>query len=286
VALWRRLRKIGALSLKTSAHVLPDQPVHFERFQWLAQQARDGGGEATLVRATQIEGTSNEDLIHLFQEARRPDYAALTKAVTELAKANRRRAGAEFADGLEKLRRQLQEIRAIDYFVSPAGHDVETLLRKAASMHEPVTRRRPPALLRKDYQRRLWLTRPRPEIDRVGSAWLIRKCIDLHARFVFGPSPAAHPQAIPFDMLDVEFTHHGDDCTFETLLKRFAIKDPLAVRIGEMIHDADLEDAKFQRAECVGIDLLCKGWARLKWPDAKILSAGMASFDALYASLA
>ena len=286
VALWRKLKKIGALSLKTSAHVLPDLPVHFERFQWLAQQARDGGGEATLVRATQIEGMSNEHLSHLFNEARKLDYVVLARAVNELAKINRRRPSRGFTDALDKLRRQFQDLLAIDYFSCPTAHDVETLLRKAATLHEPAARRAPAALNRKDFQWRVWLTRPRPEIDRVGSAWLIRKYIDPHARFVFRPSPAGYPGAVAFDMLDVEFTHHGGDCTFETLLKRFAITDKVAVRIGEMIHDADLEDAKFQRAECIGIDLLCKGWARLKWSDAEILKAGLRAFDALYASLA
>lgn len=137
---------------------------------------------------------------------------------------------------------------------------------------------------RKD-QRRVWLTRPRPEIDRVGSAWLIRKFIDPHARFAFAPKPDAHPEAIPYDVLNVEFTHHGEDCTFETLLKRFAIADAPARRIGEMIHDADLEDGKFQRAECLGLDLLFKGWARLGLSDAKILEKGFSCFDALHASL-
>ncbi|OAI43234.1 hypothetical protein AYO41_02380 [Verrucomicrobia bacterium SCGC AG-212-E04] len=285
VALWRRLKKIGALSLKTSAHVLPDQPVHFERFQWLAQQALDGGGEATLVRATRIEGLANDDLVHLFNEARKADYTALAAEVRKLANAGRRRPGPSFQAAVEKLRRQFQDLQAIDYFACPAAHDVEVLLSKAASRHAPATRRDAPILHRKDFQRRIWLTRPRPEIDRVGSAWLIRKFIDPHARFIFAPTAAGHPRAIPFDMLEVEFTHHGDDCTFETLLKRFAITDRVARRIGEMIHDADLEDAKFQRAECVGLDLLCKGWARLKWTDAKIVQAGQRAFDALYASL-
>jgi len=137
----------------------------------------------------------------------------------------------------------------------------------------------------KRYQRRVWLTRPHPEIDRVGSAWLIRKFIDPHAKFVFAPKPDAYPDAVPYDMMNVEFTHHGDACTFETLLKRFAITDSAVRRIGEMIHDADLEDGKFQRPECCGLDLLCKGWARLGLSDADILDKGFACFDALHASL-
>src|SRR5207244_12213454 len=106
-----------------------------------------------------------------------------------------------------------------------------------------------------------WLTRPRPEIDRVGSAWLISKFIDRKPKFVFAPKADADPDAIPFDMLDAEFSHHGNCCTFETLTKRFAISDNSLPKIVEMIHDADLDDARFQRVEAVGIDRVLKGWA-------------------------
>jgi hypothetical protein len=131
-----------------------------------------------------------------------------------------------------------------------------------------------------------WVTRPSPEIDRVGSAWLIRTFIDPRAAFVFAREAREHSDAVPYDMTDGEFTHHGEDCTFETLLKRFAIADAAAVRIGQMIHDADLEDGKFHRPECTGLDLVFKGWARQGLADAEILEKGFACFDALHAALA
>jgi hypothetical protein len=137
----------------------------------------------------------------------------------------------------------------------------------------------------KDYVGRTWLTRPRPEIDRVGSAWLIRKCIDPEARFIFDPKVSAHPNAVSFDMLDAEFSHLGDDCTFETLTKRFVIRNKAIQKIGEMIHDADLEDDKFQRTECVGIDHILKGWAKDGLADEEILRRGFECFDALYSFL-
>lgn len=284
VNLWRKLKKMGAYALKTSAYVLPDEPAHLERFQWLVQQVRDGGGEATLARVTAIEGLANEDLARQFNQARAADYAALGRQLNELIAANRKKPVEGLADALEKLQRQFQELRAIDYFECPAAHDVEVLLQRASRLSEPRTKS-PATLDVKRYQRRTWLTRPRPQIDRAGSAWLIRKFIDPHAKFVFAPKPDAHPEAIPYDMMNVEFTHHGDDCTFETLLKRFAITDSAARRIGEMIHDADLEDGKFQRPECSGLDLLFKGWARLDLSDGEILDKGFACFDALHAAL-
>jgi hypothetical protein len=129
------------------------------------------------------------------------------------------------------------------------------------------------------------LTRPRPEIDRVGSAWLIRKFIDSDGKFMFASKISANQRAISFDMLDAEFSHHGEDCTFETLTKRFGIQEKVVHKIGEMIHDADLDDEKFQRNECIGIDRVLKGWAREGMPDREILRRGFQCFDGLYAFL-
>jgi hypothetical protein len=143
------------------------------------------------------------------------------------------------------------------------------------------TRQRP-RLQRKDYRGKTWQTRPRPEIDRVGSAWLIRKFIDPEATFVFASDPPTRGDIIPFDMLEVEFSHQGDCCTFETLTRRFAIEDKAVRKIGEMIHDADLDDAKFQRTECVGIDRVLKGWGKTSMRDDEILARGFVCFDGLY----
>jgi hypothetical protein len=86
-------------------------------------------------------------------------------------------------------------------------------------------------------------------------------------------------------MLDVEFSHHGDCCTFETLIRRFGIEDKAVRKIGEMIHDADLEDEKFQRSECIGIDRMLKGWAKSGMSDDQILLRGFDCFDGLYSFL-
>jgi hypothetical protein len=149
----------------------------------------------------------------------------------------------------------------------------------------PQRSRKLQTLEAKQYRGKTWLTRPRPEIDRVGSAWLISRFIDPKAKFVFAPSAQSIPGAIPFDMLDAEFSHHGNNCTFETLVKRFALADKAVARIAEMIHDADLDDAKFQRVECLGIDRVLKGWAKQGLTDEQILDHGFECFDALYAFL-
>src|SRR5262249_29292483 len=123
---------------------------------------------------------------------------------------------------------------------------------------------------------------PRPGIDRAASAWLIRKFIDPKARFIFGMDPGKRPEAVPFDMAEVEFSHHGEDCTFETLVKRFGITDKAVLRSGGIVHDGDLEDEKFQRVECVGINIVLTGWARTSITDDELLAKGIECFEGLY----
>jgi hypothetical protein len=282
VAVWRRLKKMGAVQIKTSTYLLPDEPAQYEQFQWLAKQIRDYGGDSTLVRAQEIEGLTREKVVAMFNEARAKDYAELRRSLQNFIARQKKIDAEEAAAELERLTRQFREIRAIDFFDSPRGHDVAMLLRRA----EGPRRARPLAVLdKKQYQGKTWLTRPRPEIDRVGSAWLISKFIDRKPKFVFAPTAEAVPDAIPFDMLDAEFSHHGNNCTFETLTKRFVISDKSLVKIGEMIHDADLDDARFQRVEAVGIDRVLKGWAKQGLSDQEILRRGFECFDALYAFL-
>ena len=282
VAVWRRLKKMGAVQIKTSTYLLPDEPAQYEQFQWLAQQIRDYGGDATLVRAQEIEGLTKEKVIAMFNDARAKDYAELRKALQSFILRRKKMEAETTAAELERLTRQFREIREVDFFDSARGHDVAMLLRRA----EGRSRARQLAVLdAKQYQGKTWLTRPRPEIDRVGSAWLISKFIDRKPNFVFAPSADAVPGAIPFDMLDAEFSHHGNYCTFETLTRRFAIADKSIAKIGEMIHDADLDDSKFQRVEAIGIDRVLKGWAKQGLSDEEILRRGFECFDALYTFL-
>jgi hypothetical protein len=282
VAVWRRLKKMGAVQIKTSTYLLPDEPAQYEQFQWLAQQIRDYGGDSTLVRAQEIEGLTKEKVVSLFNTARDKEYVDLRKALQGFI-SRRRKSNAEFAAAeLERLTKQFRELRQIDFFDSPRGQDVAMLLRRAEG---PRRSAKLQTLDVRQYRGKTWLTRPRPEVDRVGSAWLISKFVDPKAKFVFAPSAQAVPEAIPFDMLDAEFSHHGNCCTFETLVKRFAISDKALTKIGEMIHDADLDDARFQRVEAVGIDRVLKGWAKEGLPDEEILRRGFECFDALYAFL-
>ena len=285
VNLWRKLKRFGAVQLKTSAYVLPDDAVQYERFQWLAKEIRDASGEATLIRVAEIEGMRNEQIVQMFNEARKGDYMEVKEACQRAIKGRRRKAE-ELAAECARQARRFHEIKEVDYFRSPAADDAEMILRRVEKLVNPKSIPAVQTKLRAaDFQGRTWLTRPRPGIDRCGSAWLIRKFIDAKAKFVFGSEPSAYPKALPFDMTDVEFSHHGDDCTFETLVTRFGITDKAVVTMAEMVHDADLEDEKFQRDECLGINVVLGGWARTRMKDSELLAKGMECFEGLYQGL-
>ena len=284
VKLWRQLKKTGALPFKTSASLLPESPDHYERFQWLAQQVRDAGGEATLIRVTEIEGLGHADIVRQFNEARASDYDTLADSLTKLLAANKRKTSDTFPHDLEGQLRQFEEIRRLDFFGCPRAQDVQMLIQRAGSLIGDRTKDIAKRSAKK-YSGCVWLTRPRPQIDRVGSAWLIRRFIDAKAKFVFANDPKQHPNAIPYDMFEVEFSHHGEDCTFETLVKRFGIADKAVIKMAEMVHDADLEDGKFQTKECIGIDRILKGWAKSGLKDEELLGRGTECLEALYLSL-
>src|SRR5438552_3294931 len=265
VSLWRKLRKFGAVQLKTSGYVLPDDPVQYERCQWLAKQIQDAGGEATLMRVAEIDGMSKQQIVGMFNEARGADYKELAAACRAALSPHKKRKKSELADALEKQRRRFSEIREIDYFNSPAAHDAQMLLERMEKALAPQTNAAQARRLHAhEFQGKIWLTRPRPGIDRAGSAWLIRKFIDSKAKFIFAMDPTARPLALPFDMAGVEFSHHGDDCTFETLVKRFSITDKAVLQIAQMVHDADLEDHKFHKPECLGLNAVLAGWAKIR----------------------
>ncbi len=278
LSLWRHLKRLGAVPLKTSASVLPDRPDLYESFQWLAQSLRQQGGEATLIRANDIDGISDDEIVALFQKARAADYEEILNAARALLPKGKKKLALPEA-ALEKLVARFQAVRRIDYFDCPALVKVTSVLASLRGGNDVRLQKKLPT---KDFQKRLWLTRPRPEVDRVGSAWLIQRFIDPEPTFVFAAESAAHPTALPYDMVGVEFGHHGDDCTFETLVKRFALNDPGVKKIAAIIHDADLGDGRHGTQEGAGLLAVFRGWARMGWSDHDILARGFECFDALH----
>jgi len=283
VQVWRHLRRAGSLPLHTSGYLLPDSPGNRERFEWLAALVRRAQGTASVVLAQSVDNLPAEELAQRFREARGRDYAALLREVT---RAGRSAKGVSPAQ-LTRFRRRLREIAEIDFFGSPARSRVEAALEQAAARDSHEGGATTMATQKKDYQKRVWVTRPRPKIDRVSSAWLIRRFIDPKAKFIFAADPARHPRAVPFDMYQPGgFGHRGEDCTFETLVKEFRIGDARVRTIAQIVHDADLDDEKFARQEGFGLLRVLEGWAEQGVPDRELLRRGMELIEGLYKGLA
>jgi hypothetical protein len=281
VEVWRKLKKYGALALRTSGYLLPNTPDNQERLEWLATSIRKNKGEASVVQIHAMDDFPSERLKEMFVAARSRDYEVLITELKKLAHKRKHEPG-----DIARFRRRLQEIAAIDFFNSPLRGRAEALLESADSIG--VSKAIPGSARKnkKDYQDRAWITRPRPGIDRVSSAWLVRRFIDPTAQFVFGNDPRKQPKAIPFDMFQAGgFGHRGDDCTFETLRKEFAIRDPKVEVIAEIIHDADLSDEKFGRNEAHGVDRILIGWAQQGISDDELLRRGMEMIEGLYRSI-
>jgi len=279
VEIWRKLQRYGTVPLGNSGYLLPNNLSNEERFQWLATAIRKYGGDASVVHVESIDNLSKPQLIGRFSEARAREYQEL---IRELQAFSSKGAEGKTNGRLGRLRNRFQEIVEVDFFNSPLQVRVKELLEHAASLRGPAsapTRK----VNAKDYKGRLWITRPRPGVDRCASAWLIRNFIDPKARFAFTPEDRVPASGVPFDMFHEEgFGHRGDDCTFETLTKQFHVRDPKVVLIGQIIHDADLLDDRFGRKEGYAVDEILKGWAQQGIPDDKLLERGMELIEGLY----
>jgi len=280
VEVWRKLQRYGAVPLGNSGYLLPNNLVNQERFEWLATAIRKYAGEASVVRVQSIDNLSTPQLVARFAEARAREYQELIGDLQKIASIP---AAKRSSSRVSRIRVRFREIADVDFFNSPLKKQVEGLLARADA--SPSRAGEAIKIIPREYVGRVWVTRPRPGIDRSASAWLIRRCIDKKARFNFAPEEHVPRGAVPFDMFHGGFGHRGEDCTFETLRKVFRIRDKKVDVIGQMIHDADLLDEKFGRKEGFGVDGILDGWAKQKIPDRELLERGIQLIEALYHSL-
>jgi hypothetical protein len=289
VKIGRRLVRVGAVPLKNSVYILPHSESSFEDFQWLRREVVESGGEATVLEAQFVEGLSDADVELLFRNARDADYAAIAEEARAL---NRRARGKlskdkrlEFESEIVRLERRASEIAAIDFFgvsgaVTVAGL-IEALRQRVApeEVQSVTTIEKVP----ESYLGRTWVTRSGIHVDRIASAWLIRRHIDTEAQFKFVQAKGYQPLPgeLRFDMFDAEFTHEGDRCTFEVLRERFTITAPGLQAVAEVIHDIDLKDNKFRRAETDGVAALIAGMCLRHRDDPARLERGTQLFEEL-----
>jgi len=294
VKIWRRLQDLGAIAVKNAVHALPMNEETQEDFEWLLREIVEGGGEAVVCEARLIDGLSDQEVRALFDQARDADYEEVAKDARALAKSLRPNAKpdaiAEHRIQVARLRKRLAQVVSIDFFGAIGREKAEGLLRglearlsegEAVKDKARIDSRESAFGTLRD---RTWVTRQGVYVDRIASAWLIRRFIDPEARFKFVSGKRYRPDdgELRFDMFEAEFTHEGDKCTFEVLLDRVAAKDPALRAIAEIIHDIDLKDNKFGRDEAVGIRTMIDGIALTTPDDLERIARGTELFNNLY----
>ena len=283
----RRLQQIGALAIKNSAYVLPHNDELLEDFQWILKEIIEEGGEAWLFQTDVIAGLSDDALEENFRKLRAEDYAALNEIGQALLVTIRALTPSQESSAVEaefrKLKRRSEEVRRIDFFQSPGREELEALLLTIDGILYP-SQSAPASVALTNLTGRTWVTRSGIRVDRMASAWLIRRLIDPAAQFVYvDPASYAHePHHLRFDMFEGEFTHQGNLCTFEVLLDLSQSSDLALRAIGEVVHDLDLKDNLYQRAETSGVKALINGIALEFQDDARRLEIATLVFEALY----
>jgi hypothetical protein len=287
----RHLQKVGAVAIKDSVYVLPNGDAALESFTWVAREISSGGGESSICESSFVAGSSNEAVRASFDTARGRDYAELaTEAratLRALGKARHldeaRRASGETA--LARYRRRLSEIVELDFFEATgreAAHAALAALESRVRGEPKARTRRTGATAR--VRGAVWVTRKGVHVDRIASAWLIKRFVDPEATFKLVPAKGYAPAAgeIRFDMFEAEHTHEGDACTFEVIARRFGVADAAVAAIGEVVHDIDVRDGKFGRLETAGVERLVNGIALTVGEDLARIALGSQILDALY----
>jgi hypothetical protein len=292
VRTWRRLQQIGALAVKQAVYVLPDSANAREDFEWLKTDIERAGGQASIFAADTVDSWSHDALVEEFRRSRQDAYTALAREAEVMLRRvgtdSRRSKRMPSRRMVQQLRERLTAVEHIDFFGSAGRDRVVTLVRQIeehAGSTSPAATTVKGGAAQRSYRGELWVTRPRPGVDRMASAWLIRRFIDREARFAFAADRGAVPRdGIPFDMFGVEFSHQNEGCTFETLCTVFAIDEPAVVRIAAIVHDLDLKDGRFGAAEAATVGAVIEGLQLAHGDDEALLEHGMSLFDSLYRS--
>lgn len=287
--LWRALRASGAGALRDGAYVLPSSPTARAQLETQATEVIVSGGSAELIEFASRDQTQEKHLLALFD--RSAEHARLIESVQAVSAGIGHDNDAEVRRRLAALRREIATLAAIDFFPGPSTQQLEQTLGDAeaaidalADGNEPQPR--PGAVPRRDitrYQNRLWATRQGLWVDRVASAWLIRRFIDANARFRWLRQPKDCPKsAVGFDFDGAEFSHVGVRVTFEVLLASFGLdRDAALLRLGSIVHALDVGGAP--AAEAAGLAAIMAGYRARGMDDDTLFGEASGVFDALYA---
>ncbi len=298
VKTWRRLQQLGAVAIRNAVYVLPNSPQAREDFEWMKAEILANKGEASIFAADTIDALTDDDIVRAFRADRERSFEAIRQDARALMREGAR-AGAIRGTDLRRFQRTVRQLRdrfaqvaATDLFGASGREEANAVVSELERLVAgPNTARlegspRAGALRAEDYRGRVWITRPRPGIDRSGSAWLIRRFVDPAARFAFGERPPSGSKSVPFDMYDVEFSHRGDKCTFEILSQRFGIADPAVAHLGRLVHDLDLKESRYHVPEAATVGRLIDGLRQAYSRDEELLEHGIVLFEALYRAFA
>ena len=294
VKIWRRLQAVGAASFKNALYLMPATDEALEDFEWTLREVRDAGGEGLILDARAVRGFTDEEIIAIFDAAREEQYRAIAEEIRAFAARFERKrdppSAEETATQHARFHGRISAVEAIDFFQANGREQVRALLRELEPRNisvdtlgaEPAVQTEKLASLKG----RTWVTRANVHVDRMASAWLIRRWVDPEAKFKWVADRNYRPEAseIRFDMYQAEFTHEGDQCTFEVLLNRLELKDAALAAIAEIIHDLDLKDQKFGRKETAGVQQLLAGIVGSQPSDDARIERATNLFDDLYHS--
>jgi len=299
---WRRLMKAGAVQLKGAVYVLPFNDEHYELLQWLVSEISEMKGEGAFTRIEHIDTMKDSEIIALFDRQRVDDYRVTGKTLDDFERrlGSIRRGGKaqnikELSEQFGRLLKEFEEVKRVDFFSSKEGAALNERIKRAAAELKKlsgaeIAKESPLAISTRAvdaYQGKIWVTRKRPFIDRMASAWLIRRFIDNSASFDFideKDMDSAGKNSVVFDMRGGEFTHVGDLCTFEVLIKSFGFKDKNLKKMAEIVHDLDVKDGKYGPAEAKGLEDILIGIRKTAKDDGDALEKGMQVFEMLYVS--
>ena len=285
----RRLMQLGAIPLKKSAYLLPAGETTLEDFEWLRREIVEQGGDGWILQGALKAGLSGDAAREAFRRARAADFAELAsdaRALLDRARLSATTDDPTLTTDWRRLDRRVKAVARIDFFDAPGREELEVLMETIDRTLHPA--QRPATGAVESLRGRTWMTRTGVKVDRISSAWLIRRFIDPAATFVFVEPDAKppSPDVVRFDMFEGEFTHDGDLCTFEVLLRASTRAADAALQaIAQIVHDLDLKDDRYQRPETAGFAAMIHGITARHPADHQRVVEGATLLDSFYASL-
>ena len=283
VKIGRRLESIGAVALKNSVYILPNRESCLEDFQWVANEITAAKGAVWLTSSAFMDGMDDGHVQGLFDANRSARYHEIAGEAKALRRGRRSRN--DDSRDVAAFKRRLEAIVAIDFFGANGRADAEAAV---SALQRPVPAASRGQRARGEYAGRTWMTRRGVHVDRIASAWLVRRFIDPRARFLF-VDPAGYKASVDhlrFDMFNGEFTHEGEACTFEVLCNRFGLRDAGLTPLAQIVHDLDCKDDKYGLPETSGVGRLIDGITREHAGDDARVVAGAGVLNLLYAAFA